>query len=836
MLSAAFLNSPLTRYPMSLHPKSLIRSGSFILLLTLCSCANVPPPAAPAPVASTPSAPARTYTDFDFGWRFSISESAMAMQPKFDDSAWPPVNLPHDWSIAGPFSPDYGSGNGYAPGGIAWYRKHFTMSPADQGKLVTLELDGVYDNSEVFLNGFFVGSRPYGFESYTCDLTPLLKFDGTDNVLAVRVDHSRYADSRWYTGSGIYRNVRLCLTDPLHLTHWGTFVTTPVVNSSSASVHVETAVENDSGRARAFTLQSDLLAPDGSVVATATTPASLNDTQSQTLSQNLDLSNPQLWSPDSPTLYTLRSRLIAGNAIVDETSTPFGVRTLAFDPNTGFSLNGVPTKFKGVCIHQDGGSVGVAIPIQIWERRLAELKALGVNAIRTSHNPPSPEFLDLCDRLGFLVMDEAFDEFSPGKNKWVVGWNQGSPSRFGYNEFFPDWSVRDISDMVRRDRNHPSVVMWSIGNEIDYPNDPFTDPSLGDQYRPGNPPGADLVKWGRPLVAAVKQLDTTRPVTAALASVTMSNAVGFAQILDITGYNYQESRYDADQRQYPGRVIFGSENQHDFPSWLAVRDHPAISGQFLWTGIDYLGEARAWPARANPDGLLDLCGFVKPLGYFRQSLWSSQPMVYLCAVTRGTPANVGGDTNGPSGFETWNWPDQTPLTVSCYTNCPQVTLTLNGQPLGTKNLADAVNGILTWQIPFTPGVLKAVGQKDGQTICEFSLNTAGPAARIELHPDTTQLHANGKDISQIEFDIVDAQGVRVPDAAPELTFALSGPAQILGLGNADVTNSEPVQGPAHQAFQGRGLAIVQAATTPGPITLSVTSPGLAPATLTLTGN
>ena len=693
-----------------------LRYSSFLFLLAVtCRGADSPPGATSA----------RAYVDFDFGWRFSVGESPMAMFPGFDDSAWRQVNVPHDWSIEGPFSADYGSGNGYAPGGVGWYRKHFKMDPANQGKLVTLELDGVYDNAEVWLNGFFVGRRPYGYESFTCDLTPLLKFGSEENVLAVRVDHSRFADSRWYTGSGIYRNVRLCVTDQLHLEHWGTCVTTPMVKAASATVQVETAIENGSGHRRAFTLQSDLVGPDGQVAATTTTPGALAEGGNKTVVQELTLTQPQRWSPDSPALYTLRSRLSADGAVADETTTTFGVRTLKFDPNRGFSLNGVPTKFKGVCIHQDGGSVGVAIPVQIWERRLRELKALGVNAIRTSHNPPAPEFLDLCDRLGFLVMDEAFDEFTPAKNKWVVGWNQGSPGRFGYSEFFADWSVRDISDMVRRDRNHPSIVMWSIGNEIDYPNDPFTDPALGPNdpadpplrakgYRPGNPPGTDMVRWGKPLVAAVKQLDSTRPVTAAMASLVMSNAVGYAQILDIAGYNYQESRYAEDHQQFPQRVIYGSENKHSYAAWVAVRDNPIISGQFLWTGIDYLGEARAWPTRANPDGLLDLCGFVKPLGRFRESLWSSRPMVYLCAVKSGTPASAGGDTNGPTGAETWNWPDQTPLTVSCYTNCPEVTLTLNDQALGTKRLDEAVDGVLTWQVPYAPGVLKAVGRKDGR--------------------------------------------------------------------------------------------------------------------------
>ncbi len=795
-------------------------------LALVCRGAESPPPI---------SASARTVVDFDFGWRFALSDSPMAMQPKFDDAGWRQVNVPHDWSIEGPFSASYGSGNGYAPGGIAWYRRHFQMKPADRGRFATLVLDGVYDNAEVWLNGFRVGGRPYGFESFSCDLTPYLKFGANDNVLSVRVDHSRFADSRWYTGSGIYRNVRLLMTDPLHLDLWGTFVTTPSVAAGSATVRVETAVENSSARSLTFSLQSDLVGSDGQVVASGTTPpGTVEAGQSQSLVQTLTITQPQLWSPDTPALYTLRSRVSAEGAVTDETTTVFGVRSVVFDPGHGCLLNGTSVKLKGVCVHQDGGSVGVAIPVPIWERRLREFKKLGINAIRTSHNPPGPEFLDLCDRLGFLVMDESFDEFTPAKNKWVVGWNQGVPGHFGYSDDFVDWSVRDVSDMVRRDRNHPSIVMWSIGNEIDYPNDPFTDPALGRDYRPGNPPGTDLVKWGRPLVAAVKQLDSTRPVTAAMASLTMSNAVGFAQILDVAGYNYQESRYAVDHQKYPERVIYGSENTHDLASWLAVRDNPIISGQFLWTGIDYLGEARAWPDRAMPDGLMDLCGFVKPLGRFRQSLWSSQPMAYLCVAKTARLPNPPNDTKMPTGTESWNWPGSTPLFVTCYTNCPDVTLTLNDQPLGTRHLAEAVGGVLVWPVPYAPGVLKAVGAKDGRTLCEFALTTAGPANRIELHPWAPELRADGKDVSQVEFDVVDAQGVRVPDADQELTFELSGPATILGLGNGDPANSEPVRGPAHRVAEGRGLAIIQSSTTPGQITLKVSAPGLQPAVLTLT--
>jgi len=393
--------------------------------------------------------------------------------------------------------------------------------------------------------------------------------------------------------------------------------------------------------------------------------------------------------------------------------------------------------------------------------------------------------------------------------------------------------VRDIQDIVLRDRNHPSIIMWSIGNEIDGANDPFTDPSLGKDYRPGNPPATDMVKWGRPLVAAVKQLDRTRPVTAAMAGVEMSNAVGFAQILDIAGYNYQEYRYASDHVKYPRRFIYGSENSHEYAAWVATRDNLAICGQFLWTGIDYLGEARPWPARANPDGLLDLCGFVKPLGRFRQSLWSEQPMVYLCAEETGKAQEAAADTRRPVGRESWNWQDGAPLTVSCFTNCAEVTLLLNGLPVGTKTSADSQDGILSWRLPYSKGVLKAVGKRGGQETCEFELRTAGLPHRIVFHADATQLVADGQDVSQIEYDVVDQAGVRIPDAETEIRFELSGPARILGIGNGDVSNSEPVTAPNHRAYQGRGMIILQSTENQGAIYLKASAASLEPATIAL---
>jgi beta-galactosidase len=790
----------------------------FSMVIVVGFCAFLP--------VGSPAQNARVTEDFDANWLFSKGDFVSAMMPAFDDSGWRTLNVPHDWSIEGPFSAEFGSGNGYAPGGIGWYRKHFQLDASQKGRMFAIEFDGVYDYSEVWINGQFVGGRPFGFIGFEYDLTPYLKWNSADNVIAVRVDHSRFADSRFYTGSGIYRNVRLVVTDKLRIAHWGTVVTTPKIKSDSAIVHIETTIENNSVSNGIIFLESDIVAPGGQIVARLTTLKPSASNSVQTLVQEVKISQPQLWSLDSPQLYTLKSRVKSGDTVLDETETPFGIRTAVFDANKGFLLNGMSTKLKGVCIHHDAGSLGAAVPDKVLERRLRLLKEIGVNAIRTSHNPPDPELLNLCDRLGLLVMDESFDEFTPGKNKWVTGWNNGAPSHFGYSEMFDQWSVTDVSDMVRRDRNHPSIILWSIGNEVDYANDPFSDPALGENYRPENPPATDLLKCAAPLVAAVKSLDRTRPVTAALANIQMSDAVGLPGLLDAVGYNYQEARYAADHAKFPKRIIYGSENSQQYAAWRAVATNNFISGQFLWTGIDYLGEAPAWPNRANGAGLLDLCGFKKPVGWFRQSLWSDKPMVYLCVP--GAPVN-----RRFNAAEHWNWPSNSTVNVACYANCPEVTLTLNGKIIGTKKSTEAVDGVLNWQVPFAPGTLKAVGRANGQDVCDYVLQTAGAPSRIELLPDTTQLRADGKDVCHVEFRIVDENGVRVPNADAEIKFELTGPAKLIGLGNGDLSNSENCQGDTHRAFRGRGLAILQTTTTAGVVALQATAPGLEPATVRL---
>jgi beta-galactosidase len=390
--------------------------------------------------------------------------------------------------------------------------------------------------------------------------------------------------------------------------------------------------------------------------------------------------------------------------------------------------------------------------------------------------------------------------------------------------------VRDVQDMVRRDRNHPSVIMWSIGNEIDFANDPFSHPVLGREYRPENPPADNLVKHARPLIEAVKKLDSSRPVTAALANVAMSDAVGLGELLDIVGYNYQESRYSSDHAKFPKRFIFGSETSHQYRDWAVVRDNDYVAGQFLWTGIDYLGEANRWPNRGSGAGLLDLCGFKKPIAWFRQSLWSDRPMVYLATSGRGGDVGRRGRMRS---VESWNWPSNATVTVRCYTTCPEVQLALNDRVIGTKRLSDAVEGVLGWEVPFEPGILKAVGRKDGRVVCEFALKTAGAASRIELLPDATELAADGRDICHVEFRVVDSQGVLMPDAANELMFDLEGPAEILGIENGDLNSPVDYTARKRNAWHGRGLAILQSRSAAGRITLKATSPGLEAATVLL---
>ncbi len=770
----------------------------------------------------------------DFGWKFIKGDPAGAQGPAYDDSGWRDVQIPHDWSIEGPYDANWASATAYLPAGTGWYRKTFELDKTLHGKFISIEFDGVYNNAEVWINGHFLGQRPFGYIGFQYDLTPYVLFGQEQkNVLAVRVDHSQFADSRWYTGSGIYRYVRLCITDPVRIAHWGTFVSVPKADPQKAEIQIETTVENRGGQRQTITLLSEIIAPDGKLAASVVSSRTIEAGKTSIFEQTAAVSNPALWDVDNPNLYTLKAALSIDGKPADTLETPFGVRWFRFDPNEGFFLNGRNLKLKGVCLHHDAGPVGAAVPEKMWVRRLKALKEIGCNAIRCSHNPPAPEFLDLCDRMGFLVMDEAFDEFTPTKNKWVKGRNVGVPSRDGYGQVFEKWSIRDIQDMVRRDRNHPSIIMWSIGNEIDYPNDPFSHPVLGDNYRPNNPPARDLVRWGKPLVDAVKQLDTARPVTAAIASAPMSNAAGFADILDVVGYNYQEQYYQSHHAEYPQRILYGSENSTSLTAWQAVEDNDFIAGQFLWIGIDYLGESPGWPVRSWTGGLFDLCGFKKPLGWFRQSLWSAEPMVYLvCSPARRQTGQF--DRRGGRMFQShWNWPEGQTVRVACYTNCDQVELYLNDTSLGVKNFADAVRRTLEWEVPYEKGQLKAVARRDGKAVCQYVLQTADKPQKIQLIADAAELKADGRDICHLEFLVTDKNGVRIYDAANQITFKITGPGKIIGLGNGNPAAHESHQGKAYPVFEGRGLAIIQAGQSPGTITIEASAESLEPTKITL---
>lgn len=775
-----------------------------------------------------PAQSAREVLDFDWDWKFLKADAAGAQQNEFDDRTWQPVNLPHDWSIEGPYSSQWASGTGYLPGGIGWYRKTFSAQPDWKNKTVLIEFDGVYKNSEVWLNGHFLGKRPFGYIGFQYDLTDHLVFD-KPNVLAVRVDHSDFADSRWYTGSGIYRHVRLILCDKLRILPWGIYIQSKPLDNGKAAVSIETALQNGRPQTARIEIVSSIFDAQNRRLFQRRYPETIPAGKQTIHRQHFTLENIHLWSPDSPTLYRLETAVELDGTILDKVETPFGIRSIRFDPNEGFFLNGQNLKIKGVCLHHDGGPLGAAVPEKLWRFRLQQLKEIGCNAIRTSHNPPAPELLDLCDQMGFLVMDEAFDEYTPPKKKWIEGWNKGTPGFDGYGKVFEEWAVRDIQDMVRRDRNHPSIILWSIGNEVDYANDPFSHPSMGDEYKPGQPPAENLAKLAKPLAEAVRALDKTRPITAALANAAVSNLVGFADLLDVVGYNYQEQRYAEDHKQYPNRCILGSENSMSFNAWQAVLDNPYVAGQFLWIGWDYLGEAAGWPVRSWTRGLFDLCNYKKPIAWQRQAWWTDEPMVYLAVAG----ARGGQGRRGLEPQPHWNWPDGSAVTVLAYSNCQEVELILNGKSLGVRSPLSTPERTLRWPMPYESGTLTAVGKNNEREVCRYTLTTAGKPAQIRLVSDTDTLRADGKDIALIEFLITDEKGTVVPTASDSVSFTVSGPARILAVGNGDPAAHENHKGPAYPAYRGRSLLIIQSEQQPGSIEVNAVSGTLKPALLRL---
>jgi beta-galactosidase len=785
---------------------------------------------------------ARSRETFDFGWKFFKGDVAGAQMPVFADASWRDLDLPHDWGIEGPFDQNAPSGGpgAYLPAGIAWYRKRFRMPAADRGRVITLEFDGVYQNSEVWINGQYLGLRPYGFVSFNYDLSPHLSFDG-ENVVAVRVDNSRQTNCRWYSGSGIYRHTWLTATSPLRIAQWGTFVTSTHISPASAMVEVRTRIANAHKTAAACTLSTAILDRDGNVLHAQDASQTIGAQDAYEFVQQITVEKPSLWSPANPYLYTVRSMVQESGQTVDAYDTHFGIREAVFDARRGFLLNGEHIKLNGACLHQEIGCLGSAVPEGIWEQRLKLLQEMGCNAIRTSHHPYAPEFLDLCDRMGFLVMNEAFDEWKDAKGQ----------IRNGYHLYFDEWYERDLTDFIHRDRNRPSVVLWSAGNEVPDQDDPQG--------------AATLHK----LLHVFRTEDPTRPVTVACDHIASEpEAVGpdFLAQLDVVGYNYvdrwrerAQKYYSIDHDAHPERPVIGTESggmgsvRGDYRNllpggppmrrsgvdteqlWKFVGANDYVSGDFMWTAMDYLGEA-SWPAKASSSGVIDTCGFKKDGFYFYQSQWTAKPMLHL--------------------FPHWNWKGSEGqfVPITCYTNCDTVELFVNGRSVGVRgyefprygmqgrygNIAPRDRALrttadlhLSWDVPYEPGTLKAVGTKDGAVVVTVEVSTTGEPASIRLSSDNASLTADRRDVAQITVEIVDDQGRVVPTADNEITFDVQGEAKLIGVDNGDPRSHDSYKINRRSAFNGLCLAVIQSTARGGAIRIAASSPNLKPDTLTL---
>jgi beta-galactosidase/beta-glucuronidase len=768
---------------------------------------------------------------FNENWKFILSDVKDGAQPGLDDSKWRLLNLPHDWSVEGIYSPDKASCTGYLPGGIAWYRKTFTVSEAEKGNSTFIYFEGVYNHSEVFINGQSLGKRPNGYISFMYDLTPYLKF-GEENLISVSVDHSLDADSRWYSGSGIYRDVYLVHAARVHIDLWGVYFRTIGATDKKADISVDTKIFNGLQEGTQVNISHEIIDPTtDKVVAKGSKNLTIGASLKETTNQILTLPFPKRWSLENPHLYTLKTTVSQKGKVIDQNEQQLGIRELTFDPNKGFALNGVWTKVKGVCIHHDGGCLGSAVPREVWKRRLLTLKEMGCNAIRMTHNPQAPDVYELCDELGILVMDEAFDEWEFAKKKWINGWNKGTPGYQGAASYFNEWSDRDLSDMISRDRNHASIIMWSIGNEVDYPNDPYTHPILDHAninqpvqggYLPNNPKAERLSGISKRLAAVVRGLDTSRPVTAGLAGVVMSNETEYPGVLDITGYNYSENRYAQDHATYPKRVIFGSENGHNIESWKVVRDTEYIFGQFIWTGIDYLGESGAWPSRGFYSGFLDFGGFLKPRGHFRQALWSTKPVTYLGTYPQPKRNNF----LSTDAWPVWNYNSGEMIRVVCYSNASKSRLMLNGKQVGDVKSYDDKTGIIFWDIPYQEGKLEVIGlDKENQEITKYALQTSGRPYALTAQADLARISKN-RGLAQIIVKVVDEKGIPVMISEDEVTCTIDGPAVLKGLEASNNTDMGNYNDNVQRVFHGRLIAYIQSTGQDGVIKITFSAPWL----------
>lgn len=778
-------------------------------------------------LSSCSSKVAREKSDFGGDWKFSLTNDSVQYQnPGFNDSDWRILDLPHDWSIEGEFSLSNPAspGGGALPGGTGWYRKSFNLPEKNASDNFYIDFDGVYRNSEVWINGNYLGKRPYGYSSFRYNLTPWLHFGAEPNIIAVKVDNSQQPNSRWYSGSGIYRNVWLIKTGKVHVDHWGTFVTTPDVSDKTASINVTTTIRNTTFGSVKGVLETRIVDKSGKQVSKSKSEFVINENNVFSVLQEFSLENPVLWNLDEPYLYRAINRVVIGGAITDEYETLFGIRKFIFDRDNGFSLNGKKTKILGVCNHHDLGCLGSAINTRALERQLEILKLMGCNAIRTSHNPPAPELLDLCDKMGFIVMDEAFDMWKKQKTP------------FDYHLDWDEWHKRDLQDMILRDRNHPSVMIWSIGNEI------------GEQW------DSTGIQIATELAGYVKELDSTRPITSACNETRPINNIIKSGALDLIGYNYHQSEFSAFRETYPKGAFIATETTsalatrgyYDMKSdsirrwpkkwdekfignpdftcsaydncsapwgstheetWKVIKNEDFLSGMFIWTGFDYLGEPTPywWPARSSYFGIVDLAGFPKDAYYMYKSEWTDEPVLHL--------------------FPHWNWNEGDSIDMWVYTNYSEAELIVNGKSMGTRKKGED-DLHLQWRVAYAPGEVKAIGRSDGKADMIATVKTAGKPASIELIPDRSTIQADGKDLSFITVRILDENGTLVPDAQNLIKFSLKGGATIAGVDNGDPVSHDSFKADSGKAFHGLCLLVVKAGKSAGNIEVQAESEGL----------
>jgi len=767
---------------------------------------------------------------FDKGWKFQRGVLSGAESPDFDISGWREVNLPHDWSIEdipgteSPFDSASagGRGTGFAVGGTGWYAKEFVLDESFVGKRVDILFEGIYMNSDVWLNGFHLGRHPYGYTSFHYDITDHLHFDGTPNRLVVEVKNEG-ANCRWYSGSGIYRHVWLTATSPVHVKYWGTYISTLNATSRKAELQVETELSNHQDGKSEVILELEVIDSNGLVVARAASEITLEAASEATIKHSIEVGSPTLWSPASPDLYTLHTMLKGGNKILDQSETPFGIRTVEFDAEKGFLLNGEVVKLRGGCMHHDNGPLGAAAYDRAEERKVELMKANGFNAIRTSHNPPSPGFLDACDRLGLLVIDEIYD-----------GWFQDSQKKPYYQIEFEEGWPADVSDFVMRDRNHPSVILWSTGNEIMDKMDPRA------------------IKAQEEITALFRTLDPSRSVSCGMnewGHDDWDNVLeNYMKPLDVAGYNYAELKYQEDHSRYPERLLVCSESfpKQAFQYWMQVVDNDFVIGDFVWTGFDYLGEvsigwhgfSEGYPWTVAYCGDIDICGFKRSQSYYREILWGTGKKVALFVKnpvpTFHMPSHSKWDYPDIHSSWTWSGYEGQPMEVVVYSNCERISLSLNGEEIGSSETNRSNEFTASFDVPYESGTLLAFGYNGNQLVEEVELVTAGEAVALKVACDREVIVADGQDLSYLTVEVVDENGTRLPFGEEEVNFTIQGPGDIIGVGSARPNSVESFQQMSRTTFEGRCLAVVKSGEKAGEITVTATAKGMKAATATIT--